>query len=294
MKTSLNSILSLHRENFGWIAPWMLRAPQWNKIISPQSPLTATPSSLSTAIYHCCPFPFFQRRCHCCHCCHGRFFSLFLATHAAERSLFPDNQCPRLQRPSRLKTGGLPLPPGGSATNDAMSIPTTPTCFRSRGGTLIIGRTAIPWQLLSLLLLPLSPLLLPSSLSLPSPLLLPLPSPLLQVAVILAKTINLSRFLICPMFFCTWKQVAVTNAYTTGQKLMGLANQRLGKLLLGLPEDLRFCGCFGMLAEVSVAAWDSMMENHSVLPPTPKFLHFYGRLHSCAHIPQMTPLCQVC
>ncbi len=71
--------------------------------------------------------------------------------------------------------------------------------------------------------------------------------------------------------------MAVANAYTTGQKVMGHANQRLGKLLPGLPEDLRFCGFFGVLVEVSVTAWD-MMENHSVLPPTPKFLHFYGRL----------------
>jgi hypothetical protein len=64
------------------------------------------------------------------------FFSLFLATHATKRSLLPDEQCPHLQRLSRLKTGGLPLPPGGSATNDAMSIPTAPTCFRSWGGHL--------------------------------------------------------------------------------------------------------------------------------------------------------------
>ncbi len=121
MKTSLNSILSLHRENFGWIVPWMSRAPWWNKIRSPQSPLTAMPSTLSTAIYHCCPFPFFQCRCHCwCHC-HGMFFSLFFFMHAAKRSLSPEDQCPHLQRPSRFKTGGLPLPPGSSATNNIRS-----------------------------------------------------------------------------------------------------------------------------------------------------------------------------
>jgi hypothetical protein len=45
-----------------------------------------------------------------------------------------------------------------------------------------------------------------------------------QVAVIIAKTINLSRFLISPMLFCTRKQVAVANAYTTGQKVMGWGN----------------------------------------------------------------------
>jgi hypothetical protein len=90
------------------------------------------------------------------------------------------------------------------------------------------------------------------------------------------------------MLSCTW-QVAVANAYTTKQKVMGRANQRLGKLLPCLPEDLRFCEFFGVLAEVLVTVWD-MMENHSVLPPTPKFLHFYGRLHSFAHILQTTPL----
>ncbi len=47
---------------------------------------------------------------------------------------------------------------------------------------------------------------------------------MLQVAVIVAKTINLSRFLISPMLFCTQKQVAVANAYTTGQKVMGRGN----------------------------------------------------------------------
>ena len=75
------------------------------------------------------------------------------------------------------------------------------------------------------------------------------------------------------MLFSTLKQVAVADAYTTGQKVMGQANQKLGKLLMGLPEDLRFCGFFGVSAEVLVTAWD-MMENHSVLPPTHKFLHF--------------------
>ncbi len=46
--------------------------------------------------------------------------------------------------------------------------------------------------------------------------------------------------------------MAVADAYTTGQKVMGQANQKLGKLLMGLPEDLRFCGFFGVLAEVSL------------------------------------------
>jgi hypothetical protein len=61
----------------------------------------------------------------------------------------------------QTQDGGLAFAPGGSATNNAMSIPTAPTCFRSRGGHLIIGRTAILWQLLSLSLSLLSPTLLP-------------------------------------------------------------------------------------------------------------------------------------
>ncbi len=77
--------------------------------------------------------------------------------------------------------------------------------------------------------------------------------------------------------FYARKQVAVADAYTTVQKVMVWTNQRLGKLLPGSPEDLRFCGSFGVLAEVSVTAWD-MMENHSVLPPTSKFLHFLWAL----------------
>ena len=55
------------------------------------------------------------------------------------------------------------------------------------------------------------------------------------------------------------------------------ANLRLGKLLPGSPEDLRFRAFFGVSAQVSVTAWD-MMENHSVLPPTPEFLHFLWAL----------------
>ncbi len=85
------------------------------------------------------------------------------------------------------------------------------------------------------------------------------------------------------MLFCTQKQMAVAHTYTTGQKVMGRANQRLGKLLPGSPEDLCFHGFFGVLAEVSVMAWD-MMENHSVFPPTPKFLHFFMGKGIYAHV----------
>jgi len=87
----------------------------------------------------------------------------------------------------------------------------------------------------------------------------------------------LSQFLLCPILFCTQKQVAVANAYATGQKVMGRANLWLGKLLPGSPEDLCFCAFFGVSAQVSVTARD-MMENHSVLPPTPEFLHFLWAL----------------
>jgi hypothetical protein len=75
------------------------------------------------------------------------------------------------------------------------------------------------------------------------------------------------------MFFCNRKQVTVNDAYVHGQKVMGWANRRLGKLLMCLPEDLRFCAFFGVSAEVAVEAWE-MMGDHSYLPPNPKFLHY--------------------
>ncbi len=72
--------------------------------------------------------------------------------------------------------------------------------------------------------------------------------------------------------------MTATNAYATGQEVMGRANLRLGKLLLGSPEDLHFHGFFGVSAQVSVTAWD-MMENHSALPAhTPEFVHFLWAL----------------
>ncbi len=40
----------------------------------------------------------------------------------------------------QAQAGGLAFAPGGSATNDAMSIPTAQTCFRSRGGSLSLER----------------------------------------------------------------------------------------------------------------------------------------------------------
>jgi hypothetical protein len=43
---------------------------------------------------------------------------------------------------------------------------------------------------------------------------------------------------------------------------MGRANRRLGKLLPGLPEDLRFRGHFGVSAEVAVEVWEMMNEHN--------------------------------
>jgi hypothetical protein len=71
----------------------------------------------------------------------------------------------------------------------------------------------------------------------------------------------------------------VNNAFRKGQKVMGQANRRLGKLLPGFPEDLRFCGYFGLSAAVAVEAWE-MMDKHNCLPPDPKFVHFSGHLRS--------------
>jgi hypothetical protein len=69
----------------------------------------------------------------------------------------------------------------------------------------------------------------------------------------------------------------VNEAYRKGQKVMGQASRRLGKLLPGLPEDLCFCGYFGVSVEVAMEAWE-MMEKHNCLPPVPNFLHFLWAL----------------
>ena len=91
--------------------------------------------------------------------------------------------------------------------------------------------------------------------------------------------------LLCCMFFCTRNQVTVEEAYVAGQKVMGRANQRLGKLLSGSPEDLRFRAFFGVSAQVAVTAW-SMMEVHMFSPPIPSSSIFCGHLRLCKHIPQ--------
>ena len=71
--------------------------------------------------------------------------------------------------------------------------------------------------------------------------------------------------------------MTINDAYAHGQKVMGWANRRLGKLLSGSPEDLRFRAFFGVSAQVAVTAW-SMMEDHSVLPSNPKLVHFLWAL----------------
>jgi hypothetical protein len=83
--------------------------------------------------------------------------------------------------------------------------------------------------------------------------------PLLQLLLLLLLCVtvphlNLSQFLLRCMFFCNRKQVTLDDAYIHRQKVMGQANQRLGKLLLDLPGDLRFCAFFGVSAEVAVDA----------------------------------------
>ena len=71
--------------------------------------------------------------------------------------------------------------------------------------------------------------------------------------------------------------MSVDDAYREGQQVMGRASRRLGKLLPGSPEDLRFRGYFGVSAEVAVQVWD-MMGEHNCLPHDPKFLHFLWAL----------------
>jgi hypothetical protein len=74
--------------------------------------------------------------------------------------------------------------------------------------------------------------------------------------------------------------VTVNNPYITGQKVMGQGNQRLGKLLLGLPEDLRFCGFFSVSAQILVTVGE-IMENHSFLPPQSQVPPFF--VGTCIH-----------
>jgi hypothetical protein len=77
--------------------------------------------------------------------------------------------------------------------------------------------------------------------------------------------------------FATAKQVTINEAYLIGQRVMGREARRLGKLLPGSSEDLRFHGFFGVLAEVAVEAWQ-LMDGHNFLPPDPQFLHYLWAL----------------
>ena len=71
--------------------------------------------------------------------------------------------------------------------------------------------------------------------------------------------------------------MTINDAYAYGQKVMGRANRQLGKLLVGSPEDRRFCASFGVSAEVAVEAW-TMMTDFDCLPPNPKFFHYLWAL----------------
>ena len=46
--------------------------------------------------------------------------------------------------------------------------------------------------------------------------------------------------------------MTINDAYVQEQKVMGRVNRRLVKLLVGSPEDLRFCVSFGVSEEVAV------------------------------------------
>ena len=80
----------------------------------------------------------------------------------------------------------------------------------------------------------------------------------------------------CVVFCCPGK-VSVDDAYRLGQSVMGRVGYRLGVIHPGSPEDKRFRGYFGVSAEVSVEAWEMMVE-HDYLPPSPEFLHYLWAL----------------
>ena len=65
--------------------------------------------------------------------------------------------------------------------------------------------------------------------------------------------------------------------YKTGQKVMGRTSKRLGKLLPGSPEDIRFRGSFGVSAKVAKTTWE-LMEEHGLRPPGSDFLYFLWAL----------------
>ncbi len=82
---------------------------------------------------------------------------------------------------------------------------------------------------------------------------------------------SLISHVFCQLFYHA-KKISVEDAYREGQRVMGRTSHTLGTLLLGSPEDKRFCGYFGVSAEVTVEAWE-MMEELDCLPPLPQFQH---------------------
>jgi hypothetical protein len=79
-------------------------------------------------------------------------------------------------------------------------------------------------------------------------------------------------------FACSFAtKISVEDAYRFGQIIMGRADRRLGKLVTGSPEDLRFRGFFGVSTEVAVEAWE-MMDEQKCLPSDPLFLHYLWAL----------------
>ena len=86
---------------------------------------------------------------------------------------------------------------------------------------------------------------------------------------------------------------SIEYVYKTGQKVMGRTSIRLGKLLPGLPEDIRFRGSFGVSAKVAKTTWE-LMEEHGLRPPGSDFLYFLWALAFMRTYPQTTTLSHVC
>ena len=75
-------------------------------------------------------------------------------------------------------------------------------------------------------------------------------------------------------FACSFAtKISVEDAYCFGQIILGRADRRLGKLVTGSPEDLRFREFFGVLTEVVVEAWE-MKDEQKCLPSDPLFLQY--------------------
>jgi hypothetical protein len=93
-------------------------------------------------------------------------------------------------------------------------------------------------------------------------------------------------------FVCfVFAKILVKEVYHFSQIVMGRAERKLGKLVTGSPEDLRFRGFFGVSAEVAVEAWE-MMDKQKCLPPIPSSFTICGHLHLCKLTPQTMKRCQ--